>query len=185
RSYLKDAWDVPGYRMTVDYKEEGSAMDSIICQLRIKPWPEAGRLQPNLRVADWLALFGQPATADVLRKKLQPLNLVERLKETEDPREVVFILECGLQLYFAESKGIKLIKRPAPVKSTDLVLAAVSFFRARELDARQWTGELPFRLSFDDSQPTMLTKVGPPPDKQKDDKFSGFALWDLPEFSLK
>jgi hypothetical protein len=185
RSYLTDTWEMPGFRMVVAYKEEGSAADSVLCLVDKKPWPEKGRLQPALDVEDWLSLFGLPATSPELRKQLQPLDVRERIREGEDEHEVDFTFECGLQLYFTEAKALRRTKKAAPVKRNNLVLGAVTFFRSRELDARQWTGELPFRLSFDDSPLTMLAKVGPPPNRQKDDQFSGVAQWDIPEFSLK
>jgi hypothetical protein len=185
RSYLKDVWDVPGYRMTVDYKEDRQSMDSIVCQILAKPWPEDGRLQPSLGVADWLLLFGLPVASPHLRQRFRPLDLTRRLAESGDEYEADFLFECGLELYFVESGKLKLSKKPAPTHRTDLVLGAVSFFRSRELDARQWTGQLPFELSFDDTQAIALKKPGRPPDEQKDEQFSGYAVWHFPDFSLK
>jgi hypothetical protein len=185
RSYLKDTWDIPGYRMTLDYKNGGSSIDSIVCQIGLKPWPESGRLQPAVRVADWLSLFGLPATSSTLHQKLQPLDLRKWLQQGGDENEIDFTYECGLQLYFIDSKRLSLAQQQAVVKGTDLVLGAVQFFRSRELDARQWNGELPLGLSFDDSQETMVGKVGRPPDHRRDDRFSGAALWHFPEFSVE
>lgn len=194
RSYLKDTWDVPGYRMTVAYNKKNSAIDNIVCQLRLRSWSEEGRLQPALGVNDWVSLFGLSVTSDELCQRLQPLNLEERIEQDGDEREVDFSFECGLELYFTEAKQLKQItdakqlkqiKKIALVKRKALVLGAVQFFRSRELDARQWDGELPFGLSFDDTQQTMLNKIECSPDEQEDDLFSGVALWHFTEFSLE
>jgi hypothetical protein len=185
RSYRKDTWDVPGYRMTLDYKEDGATIASIVCQLGLKPWPEKGRVQPILGIADWLGLFGLPPTSPTLRKRLLPLKLQEWFKQGGDEYEANFTFECGLELYFAPFKTLELTQEPLVVKRTDLVFAAVQFLRARDLDARQWTGELPIGLSFDDTQEMMVNKVGRAPDYQVDNRFSGTAVWHFPKYSLE
>ena len=185
RSYLKDTWDVPGYRMTVDYKKGYGAIDSIVCQIPIKPWPEMGRLQVVLTVADWLSLLGLPITSSLLQQRLHPLDIGKRILDSDNDREVDFTFECGVQLYFTESQRLKQITRLPTVRKKDLVLGAIQFFRSRELDARQWTGELPFGLSFDDTQDTMVSKMGCAPDKQEDDYFSGIAVWHFNEYSVE
>jgi hypothetical protein len=43
---------------------------------------------------------------------------------------------------------------------------------------------LPFDLDFDDSQSTMLAKVGVRPAVHEDADLQGFALWHFPHFSL-
>ena len=185
RSYIKDAWDPAGYRMTLDYKKGGKGIDSIVCQLEPKPWPEKGRVQPALRIADWISFLGLPAASRALRERLRPLNLAERIAEGDDEYEVDFRYECGLELYFIEAKELKLLRRPVVTKRTELVFASVTFLRSRELDARQWTGELPNGLSFDDTQETMREKMGRPPNKVDDDTFSGLSLWNYPAFSVE
>jgi hypothetical protein len=185
RSYLKDTWDLPGYRMTVDYKKGYGAIDSIVCQIPIKPWPEMGRLQVVLTVADWLSLLGLPITSTFLLQRLHPLDIGKRILDSDNDREVDFTFECGVQLYFTESQRLKQITRLPTVRKKDLVLGAIQFFRSRELDARQWTGELPFGLSFDDTQDTMVSKMGCAPDKQEDDYFSGIAVWHFNEYSVE
>lgn len=187
RLYLKDVWHVGAYQMTIDYKKDSDVIDSIVCQLPLAPLPEEGRVQVALKVDDWLPLFGLPASSPALREGLQPLNLVDRVEETNDEREIDFRFECGLNLSFTEatdSRETKRIKKLAGQKRKGLVLCAAGFFRRRYLDAREWSGEVPLGLFFDDSQQTMLEKVGRDPDEQEDDDFEGYALWHFPEFSL-
>jgi hypothetical protein len=185
RSYITDTWDVPEYRMTVEYKKGNKSIASVLCQLLVKPWPERGRKQPDLRVADWLALFGEPQSSAALRRQLRPLDLAARLDEEDEKGEVEFLKECGLQLYFTEAKNLKRVRMAARAKKNDLVFGAVEFFRSRVEDAREWTGELPVGLTFDDTQSTTVEKVGREPDERKDERFSGIARWHFPELSLE
>ncbi|MFY9268387.1 MAG: hypothetical protein WAO55_01420 [Candidatus Manganitrophaceae bacterium] len=182
RSHLKDVWELPGYRMTVGYKKGNKAIDSIVCEVGLNPWPEKGRVQPTLGISDWPPLFGLPSSSSTLRERLHPLDLDEKIEE--DEHELDFRYECGLELYFTQSKNLKLGRRRVLTKGQDLVFGAVRFYRSRELDARQWIGELPFQLSFDDTQQRMIEKVGRPPDEQDDDDLEGFGLWYFEGYSL-
>ena len=184
RSYLKDAWDLTGYRMIVDYKPQGKAIDMVVCELRLTPWAEKGRRQPSLGASDFIPLFGLPASSPVLREKLRPLDLMQRIKEEEDDHAVDFRSECGINLYFTASKNLRLKRRATLAKSGDMVLGAVRFLGPRELNAREWKGELPFHLSFEDSQEALANKVGRAPDNQEDDFFQGFAEWHFSDFTL-
>jgi hypothetical protein len=186
RSYLRDSWELPEFWMTVTYKKANRGIDSIVCQLEPKPWPEEGRAQPVVGRHDWLDLFGLPPTAPRLRNRLEPLDLEARILEDEDDEEVLFRHECGLELVFTPARNLKnpyrsRLERKSP---TTLVLGAVRFLRSRELDARQWTGALPFDLSFDDTQRTVQAKLARKPDEQEDDDLDGFAVWRFPEYSL-
>jgi hypothetical protein len=186
RSYRRDAWELPQFWMTVSYKKANKSVDSVVCQIDLKPWPEDGRLQPNLTVGDWLELLGLPATAMNLRQRIRPLDLAQRIADEEDEGEVNFRYECGLELVFTAARNLKgpyrtrLGRRPPET----LVLGAVRFFRSRGLDARQWNGELPFGLAFDDSQRSSQAKIRRKPDEQKDDDLDGYAEWRFREYSL-
>jgi hypothetical protein len=184
RHYRKDVWDTPEFRMVVDYKKAGQTIDSILCERHIQPWPEEGRRQPVLDMAGWVSLFGMPASSPELKQKLRPLDVLKRIDEEDEDHEIDFIFDCGLEMYFTEAKNLKLKSRPVPTKRKDLVFGAARFLRSRDLDGRQWAGDLPFALRFDDTQETLFTKVGRKPDAQEDEDFSGFALWHFPEASL-
>lgn len=183
RPYAKDVWDAPEFRVVLEYKEEGT-LDNVLCERPLRPWPEEGRRQPVLTIADWMALFGIPAGSEALRQKLQPLDFARRLEDSE-PHEVEFLFECGLELYFAKAGDLKLKERPVPVRKTDRVFAAVQFFRSREMDARQWAGPLPFGLSFDDTQASLFEKMREKPVEHEDEKFSGYARWKFPEAEVR
>jgi hypothetical protein len=171
--------------MTVEYKKGDKSIASVLCQLLVKPWPEKGRRQPSLKIADWMSLFGEPQSSPALRRQLRPLDLATGVEEADETGEVEFLRECGLQLYFTERRNLKRIRMAARAKKTDLVFGAVEFFRSRAEDARQWTGELPVGLTFDDTQESAIRKVGRRPDEQKDERFTGIARWHFPELSLE
>ena len=156
-----------------------------MCQLEPKPWPEGGRVQPNVAVGERFELFGLPATSPQLRERVQPLGLGERVAH-EESDEIDFRFDCGLELDFAPARNLKgayrtRIARRGP---ETMVLGAVRFFRSRDLDARQWTGELPFGLAFDDTQRLIQAKVGRKPNEHEDDDLDGYALWRFHDYSL-
>jgi hypothetical protein len=184
RSYIRDAWDLPAFRMTVDYRKEGKSTDNIVCYLEASSWPEKERIQPQLGFADWLHLLRLPASSPVLRERLRPLDLAKRIERDDDDHEVDFRYECGLELIFVGAENLKRTKQMAPSNRSGNVLGGVRLLRSRELDARQWKGDLPFGLLFDDTQQRMLEKVGRQPDEQEDEGLGGYALWHFPEVSL-
>ena len=152
-SHLTDRWNVDNYRLVVAYKDatldlEGT-VDSVHLKLPIQALPEKNRKQPNIAGAQWLSLFGLHAQSEALQIAVVPLNITERIEEDEDEREVEFIEDCGITLYFEDAKRLKTPRSSSNIKG--LVLGAVKFYRARDLDARQYSGELPFDLDFDDS----------------------------------
>ncbi|HEY0710688.1 MAG TPA: hypothetical protein VGG33_28045, partial [Polyangia bacterium] len=58
------------------------------------------------------------------------------------------------------------------------------YYAARQLDAREWKGPMPFQLSFADSQADVIKKVGRRPDHVADDVFSGSVSWGFDDFVL-
>ena len=183
RSYLTDRWDIENYRLIVAYKPNDAGVDSVHIKLPIWPYPQHAREQPTVAADEWLSLFGEPQNSETLQLNLTPLNIVERIEEDEDEREVSFTDACGITLYFEEARRIKL---PA-LRLTDrtLVFSAVKFFRARDQEARQYSGALPLGLDFNDSPETLLKKLGRKPDKHDDGSTTGRALWHFQQFSLQ
>ena len=69
-------------------------------------------------------------------------------------------------------------------RGQQLVFGAVKFHRARDMEARQYTGELPFALTFDDGPETPIKKLKRRPEIQDDSKTTGRALWHFDTCSL-
>jgi hypothetical protein len=181
RSYITDCWETERYRLVVAYKPDDGGLDSVHLKLRMPPLPEVGRRQPTVAAQQWSTLFGLPAGDAALTAALAPLDIAQRIADHEDDREVAFLEECGLVLYFERGSQLRLARTP-PRRGK--VLGAVKFFRARDLDARQYTGELPFGLSFDTNPAALEALVGRPPDRRSDGNLTGHALWHLPGCSL-
>jgi hypothetical protein len=95
-------------------------------------------VQPTVAADRWLTLFGRPAGDAELATAVAPLDILQRIADHEDPREVDFTDECGLVLYFEKAGQLRVAN---PTARRGLVLGAVKFFRARDLEARQYLGE--------------------------------------------
>lgn len=187
-SWIADRWDVDNYRFVVAYKtgidEQRRAIESVHIKLKIAPLAERDREQPSLAVGRWLELFGHTADDPRLGNALAPLDVAQRVEDEEDAREVNFISECGVTLYFEEARRLRKLTTNARSRGKQLVFGAVKFHRARDMEARQYTGELPFALTFDDSPETLITKLNRPPVVQDDSKTTGRALWHFDTCSL-
>lgn len=185
RSYLTDCWDIEGQRWVIAYTEDKQGIDSVHVKLSIRPLDEAQRLQPKVSVERWFTMFGRPADDPELLQTLSPLDLLARIEENEDEREVDFISECGLELYFEETRRLQLPSDRLTAEQKALVFGAVKFFRARDLEAREYLGDLPFALDFNDSPSMLAQKVGAAPTERRDGKLTGHAIWHLEDCSLQ
>jgi hypothetical protein len=181
-SYLTDRWDTERYRLIVAYRSDGQGLDSVHLKLNAAPLDERQRQQPPVAAEAWLQLFGLPAASPALGQALAPLDIPARIEEHEDDREVDFLGECGLSLYFEKASKLK---TAAKSRGSGLVLGAVKFYRARDLEARQYTGGLPFGLQFDDSPEALVARVGAEPARRTDGKLTGRALWHFEHCSLQ
>ncbi len=182
-SYLTDRWNIENYRLIVAYKPDDAGIDSVHIKLPIQPRPENGREQPDITFGDWLDLFGEAQESKALEEALAPLDVQARIEDGEDEREVSFTDECGLTLYFEEAQALKL--KSKKTKGRSLAFGAVKFFRARDGEARQYTGELPFGLDFEDDPETLFKKIPHRPSKHDNGQNTGRALWHLEQCSIQ
>lgn len=183
RSGTRDRWDIDDRRLIVTYFPDDRGIENVHIKLGIKPWSESGREQPQLNVQQWVNLFGLHASDARFVNAVSPLDIQERIEDEEDDREVGFLRECGVELYFESRKRLRL-PPTENTSSSGLVFAAVKFFRARDREARQWSGELPLNLSFDDSIDVVIDALKTPPVACDEGATTGYALWHCPDFSL-
>lgn len=181
RSYHTDCWDCDAYRLVLAYRPDDAGIETVHLKLASTPWPEDGRAQPHVDASQWLGLFGEPVESPVLTHACAPLDLAAKIADDEDERELDFTRECGLELYFEDARNLRLAR---PVLGSGLVFGGVKFYRARDREARQWAGPLPFDLAFEDTPDALLAKVPAPPAKHVDGRLTGHALWHLPALSL-
>jgi hypothetical protein len=184
QSYRTDRWDVGPLRVVLDYKEGDGVLDSVHIKLRIPALPALPGGQVQLSPGQWLDLFGRPSESERLQSALAPLDLRALLDEDEEEgdREVDALQEAGLMLYFAPADCLQL---PLATGDDTLVLGAVKFFRARDLEARQYAGVLPFGLKFDDNPVVLDERIGRAPDTRRDGRTTGYARWHLAHCSLQ
>ncbi|GAB2909743.1 hypothetical protein GCM10027093_54820 [Paraburkholderia jirisanensis] len=175
-----DRWDTPTGKLHVRYAASNDAIDSVVIALPIHAWSEDSRTALSMPIARWHQLFGEAPTSTVLAQALAPLDVDARMQEQEEEREVDFTLECGLELYFEDLRQLRLPR----TAGQGLGLGAVKFFRARDREAREWLGELPYGLAFEDSPERLFQKLGRAPDRHQDGRLTGFALWHFDEASL-
>ena len=171
-SYIRDTWDAPGFRMTVAYTEGDHCIDFVVCMLREPALPALGyTLQPVPAVENLVELLGHPISDPAIRRALDPLGLQDQIEQIKDTCEIDFRNPYGLALVFSTPIGT------SDPDVCEVVLSSVTFYQERELDARAWPGELPFKLCFDDSPETAVQKLGRSPDIQNDESYSGYAVW--------
>jgi hypothetical protein len=180
RSYVRDVWNFPDYRMVVAYTFGGRTIASVVCLIPLSPWP--AEEMPRLpRVDQVIELFGELWDSPSFRRVFSPLDL-EAFGRDIARREVVDLRHAyGFQLYFERTSPT--IDGKTPLEG-DITFAAIKFHRDRDSDAYGWKGELPFGIQFNDPQDVLFGKVGREPDQMEDHDLEGFALWHFPRFSL-
>ena len=188
RSYITDRWDIEHYRLIISYKPNDSEhvgkIDAVHIKMPLLPRSGVGRLQPKLTPQDWIDLFGLPSQSAALTQALTPLNLFQRIEDGEDAREVDFLDECGVTLYFEDITKLRTASTAKDRAKQGLAFGAVKFYRARDLEARAYTGTLPFAIEFDDDPDLLFKKVGRVPNIKNDGPMTGHALWHFDGFSL-
>jgi hypothetical protein len=181
RSYLRDFWRLPGFDLTIAYTDDG-LLESLFCYLPYSPWPPlAGRAVPAFTPEQFVDMFGLRWSSAALRGALGVFDYERHLADVRCDLTVDLLLSDGLELAFAESSALPQADQAFP---RSLAFAAVTFFAAREQDARQWQGPLPFGMVFEDSQATLMAKVGSAPAEHIDELFTGRAVWHFQRFSL-
>jgi hypothetical protein len=186
RSYIRDVWDLPSYRMIVTYVPGGAGIASVLCLLPLLPWPR-GREDFSLlpRLDQVTGLFGQSWHSTDFRRVFAPLGIESFAADILQDGEADLRFGYGFELVFSGAGTAIGFAEDARVFS------AIKLYRDRYLDAFGWKGELPYDIRFDDPQGELFRKVGRAPDQiedddfeVEDDDFEGFALWHFPRFSL-
>jgi hypothetical protein len=181
RSYIRDVWDPPNYRIIVAYSSNGEELSSILCWLPPRSWPKADDETVILPAFDRLVnSLGRPWNSAECRQAFSSLMLeelnVDAASEVADLR-----FSYGLELYFRRSThGYEM----ANAGGSEPILAGIKFYRDRFLDAYGWKGDLPFGIRFNDSQKILFRKVAKPQDQLNDGDLEGFALWHFRDFTL-
>lgn len=136
-SFRSDTWDVEGYRLTVTYVGDGTAIDRIACRLLAAPIHER-RVTRRPNLDDLIETFGF-VTQSREFLGLWPEHLPEdAYRAARDDGEIDLTGSYGATLHFTES-------------NSGPVFRAVTLHRNRDRESVGWRGTLPQGLNFEDS----------------------------------
>jgi hypothetical protein len=180
RLHRRAVWDFEGKRIVLQHVPQRDQLDSLLVKLPLKDWPPPDPAPKIPTVEQMLALFGQPWYAPPMRALFFPLGLDQAGRDIAIHRNAD-LRENGLQLYFFRDQTRD---DDNPLKDKGAGFSAFKLYGPRYQDARGWTGKLPHGLSFKDALPDLVRKMGRKPDSAQDNDLSGFALWNLPDYTL-
>ena len=185
RSYVRDAWRLPGFDLTIAYRADDGRLESVLCDLPYAPWPvrvdEAALVDPFTPDA-LCALFGARWSSALLRKQLEPLGYARALPDARSEHNADLRMSHGIEFGFAPGEQVPAADPRFP---RSLALASVTYYGPRVYDARAWVGAMPMGLAFDDSQAQIAAKIGREPDERNDFDRNGFVLWHFERYSLR
>lgn len=171
-SDVSDAWDAPGYRMTVHYTAGSQQQpDKLVCMqpLNRPGVPKDKRTVPSV---DWMVRqWGESVATPEWRSAWGKYLSKDALAEGKEDGTIDFSLSLGINLHVQVDAGKPLLQ-------------AISLFGKAHDTATQWAGETPLGLDFDDSPHTLFRKITNKPAKRKDGELSGYAVWHTKEYTL-
>lgn len=181
RSYLRDVWELPNYRVIVSYMPDESAIADIAIYIPDAPWKNPiDNIYPMPSLTVISALFGKSPNTPEFERVFRPFGVMYQLELSDIPRRIDVREEFGFALNF----GLASISTEDYSNKVH-VLVGITMSRERDMDARAWTGELPFGIQWDDTPPMVFTKVGIPPIKKFEDHMSGSVFWEFKDYSLQ
>jgi len=164
RSYTRDVWELPEYRLTISY-ENDLQIGFILLWSRKDPITllKAPIVMPDIK-----------EIIKYLGKNIQDLissNLFHQLplKNYQDMETINFRRNYGFKLKFLNN----------------LRLSHIIFYRKGEDSLYGWQGTLPYNLKFNDSPEIVLRKIGILPDIRYDELFIGNVLWDFKDYCIR
>jgi hypothetical protein len=171
RSYINDAWDIGGYRLSIVYKNHKQSIDRIVYRILPTPIPSIKNLiYPVL--ANIINSFG-----DSIRE-VKFAALWGNLLDDKKLDEAVEDGEIDLTQTYGATLGLAGEERSVPV------LRSIIFHRNRDSESVCWSGELPMGLAFDDSPEILFSKVTQQPVQQSDSAHTGHAVWHFTDYTL-
>ncbi|WP_223669843.1 hypothetical protein [Kangiella shandongensis] len=167
RSYLRDVWSLPQCELVVSYDESYEKIVDIVCELRKSSELSSTTLELNAIID---ALGSTVDHSDVL-SAFDGFDIPGDIKALDEGEHSIDYLNYGFEFFLQDE-----LKTPT--------FGAIKLYRAGDLDAKGWSGQLPFNLQFDDSPEILFQKISLPPDSHQDDVTTGFALWHFETYDL-
>lgn len=169
-SYVNDTWDLNGYRLTLNYKNNDRTIDKIACRMLPNPISSTTQLDfPNLET-----IYNALGCAVHSRefRELWPDSLNDKNHQaSENDTELDLRESLGLSLQFVTS-------------STGALFHSITFHRNRDQDSAGWGGRLPNDLDFEDCPRALFLKISTPPSKQGNSDLTGYAVWHFAQYTL-
>jgi hypothetical protein len=185
RSYVRDAWRLPAFDMTIAYRRDNGLLESVLCHMPYSPWPaldgEAELVAPFTPEA-LIGSFGKRWSSAQLRKELAPLGFQRALGDVRSEHSADLRMAHGIEFGFAPGSQVPGADGQFP---RALALASVTYYGPRVYDAREWLGPMPLNLAFTDSQADIAAKLGRNPDERGDFDRVGFVIWHFDRYSLR
>jgi hypothetical protein len=185
RSYIRDAWRLPEFDLTIGYRADDGKLESVLCDLPYQPWPirpDEAELVSTFSPQVFGKLFGARWSSALLRSTLAPLGYASALPDARSEHNADLRVAHGIEFGFAPGDQVAAADPKFP---RALALASVTFYGPRVFDAREWMGPMPMSLSFDDSQAQIAAKMGRSPDARNDFDRSGYVIWHFPDYSIR
>jgi hypothetical protein len=185
RTYVRDAWRLPDFDVTIAYRQADGRLESVLCYLPYTPWPtptSESELVGSFTPDALSALFGARWSSALLRSRLGPLGYANVLPNARSEHTADLRFSYGIAFGFAP--GLK-VPASDPEFPEVLALASVTYYGPRVYDAHAWVGPMPLGLSFDDSQTRIVERVGREPDDRHDFDRNGYVIWHFERYSLR
>jgi hypothetical protein len=185
RSYIRDAWRLPAFDLTIAYRESDGVLESVLCSVPYTPWPardQEAEVVASFTPEALCLLFGARWSSMLLRTRLEPLGYSSALPEVRSEHSADLRMSYGIDFGFAPGAQVPGSDEEFP---DVLALASVTYYGPRVYDAHTWLGPMPLNLSFDDSQAGIVERVGRAPDERRDFDRNGFVIWHFEPYSLR
>jgi hypothetical protein len=185
RSYVRDAWRLPAFDLTIAYGKDDGLLESVLCYLPYAEWPVGSNeadLVASFTPEAFCELFGARWSSVRLRSRLEPLGYANVLPEVRSEHSADLRMSHGIEFGFGPGRQVS---GSEPEFPDAFALASVTYYGPRVYDARKWVGPMPLGFSFDDSQTRIVDRVGRQPDERQDYERNGFAIWHFEQYSLR
>lgn len=149
---------------------------------RVQPEPTlVDKRKPPLRFEALAPLLHKPWNAPAVHQQLAALPIQAAIDECgKDCAEVDAVIEDGIELYFDEAN----MQDRKDADGEVFRFTGLRFFRYGDSGSRGFKGQLPSGLKFADRPEQVIAKVGVPPTAGDADEFSGYYVWNLPDYLL-
>ena len=181
RSHLTDCWTLENHQLVVAHRDGDAGVACVMCSLDDLPWVIRPAAVPLPSCREMLSCLGESSRSRTLRDVWRMPEIVPLLAAVRPSTDEIDLRRpYGLELRFVPTSR----RDPTAVNAKDMCLSAIHLYRERMHDALAWSGDLPFGLNWDDSPEALFRKVDAPALHQRDDAYTGTAVWALSEFTL-